>query len=141
MSLAEIRPGLVGEKTLVVTEERTAKHIGSGGLRVLATPAMVMLIERTCLELVEPMLPEGQSTVGSGISVRHLGPTPLGMTVRARVEVIAVEDRQITFRAEVWDDVEKVGEGEHRRVVIDVDRFLRRIQSKSAAQESGAAKA
>jgi fluoroacetyl-CoA thioesterase len=141
MSLAEIRPGLVGEKTLVVTEERTAKHIGSGGLRVLATPAMAMLIERTCLELVEPMLPEGQSTVGSGISVRHLGPTPLGMTVRARVEVTAVEDRQITFRAEVWDDVEKVGEGEHRRVVIDMDRFLRRIRSKRAAQESGTAKA
>ncbi len=141
MSLAEIRPGLVGEKTLVVTEDRTAQHIGSGSLRVLATPAMAMLVERTCLELLEPMLEEGQTTVGSGIRLRHLGPTPIGMTVRARVEVTAVEDRQISFRAEVWDEVEKVGEGEHYRVVIDVDRFLRRIQSKSGTEKGGAAKA
>ena len=114
-----------------VTEEVTARHIGSGGLRVFATPAMVLLVERACTGLVQPHLAQGQSSVGVSIRLRHLAPTPLGQRVRARVEVVAVEERLLTFKAEVWDDREQVGEGEHQRAVIDVERFLRRVQAKS----------
>jgi predicted thioesterase len=128
-----IEPGAVWEHSEPVTEERTARHIGSGSERVFATPAMVSLIERTCVELMAPHLPPGRSSVGVAISVRHLAATPMGMKVRARVEVTAVDGGTVQFSAEVFDEVEKVGEGEHRRAVIDVERFLRRVRAKSGA--------
>jgi fluoroacetyl-CoA thioesterase len=131
MGIETLAPGLNGELEMEVTEEVTARHIGSGALRVFATPAMVLLVERACTGLVQPHLAQGQSSVGVSIRLRHLAPTPLGQRVRARVEVVAVEERLLTFKAEVWDDRERVGEGEHQRAVIDVERFLRRVQAKS----------
>jgi predicted thioesterase len=123
---------MVWELSQTVTEERTAPHIGSGTERVFATPAMVALIERTCVGLMAPHLPPGRSSVGVEIHVRHLAPTPVGMTVRARVQVTAVEGATIRFAAEVFDDMEKIGEGDHRRAVIDVERFLKRVRAKAA---------
>jgi predicted thioesterase len=128
-----IEPGAFCEHSEPVTEERTALHIGSGSERVFATPAMAGLIERTCVELMAPHMAPGRSSVGVAISVRHLAPTPMGMTVRARVEVTAVDGGTVQFKAEVFDEVEKVGEGEHRRAVIDVERFLHRVRAKSGA--------
>ena len=126
-----ILPGAVWELSQTVTEERTARHIGSGSERVFATPAMVGLIERACVELMAPHLPPGRSSVGIAINVRHLAATPLGKTVRARVEVTAVDGATVSFAAEVFDEAEKIGEGEHKRAVIDVERFLRRVRAKS----------
>lgn len=128
-----IRPGAVWELSQTVTEERTARHIGSGSERVFATPAMVALIERACVELMAPHLPPGRSSVGIAVNVRHLAPTPLGKTVRARVEVTAVEGMTVRFAAEVFDEAEKVGEGDHQRALIDIDRFLRRVRAKLGA--------
>jgi predicted thioesterase len=113
-----------------VTPDVVAEHLGSGGLRVFATPAMALLVERTCRSMIETQLPAGQSTVGVDIRVRHLAPTPLGKTVRIEAEVTGIDGRRVDFRAELWDEVEKVGEAEHRRVVIDLDRFLMRVEAK-----------
>jgi predicted thioesterase len=132
MSSEAIRPGLAGELSETVTEAVSAGHVGSGELRVYATPAMVALIERASVRLLAPYLPPGHSTVGAGLTVRHLAPTPLGQTVRARVEVVSVDGGRIGLRAEVWDETEKIGEAEHQRAVIDVERFLRRVQAKRA---------
>ncbi|HLB64656.1 MAG TPA: thioesterase family protein [Anaerolineales bacterium] len=131
MAEQRILPGTVWELSQTVTEERTARHIGSGSERVFATPAMVGLIERACVELMAPHLPPGRSSVGIAINVRHLAATPLGKTVRARVEVTAVEGATVSFTAEVFDEVEKVGEGEHKRAIVDVERFLRRVRAKT----------
>ena len=133
MMLDGLRPGQVEEATQRVTENLTAAHLGSGTLRVLATPAMVLFIEEICRKMVEPHLAAGESTVGVSLKVRHLAPTPMGQTVRCRAEVVAVEAGVITFRADVWDQAEKIGEAEHKRAVIDVDRFLRRVEAKAAA--------
>lgn len=127
-----IAPGLSAEASQTVTLDRTAAHVGSGSLRVLATPAMALMIEEVCRKLVEPLLQAGQSTVGVRLDLRHLAPTPVGMKVRARAEVTAVEAGMITFKAEVWDEVEKIGEAEHKRAVIDVERFLQRVKAKAA---------
>jgi predicted thioesterase len=113
-----------------VSPELTAVHLGSGTLRVFATPAMVVMIEEVCRTMVEPYLASGQSTVGISLQVRHLAPTPVGQTVRARAEVVQHDGSGITFRVEVWDDYEKVGEAEHRRAIIDVERFLKRVRGK-----------
>jgi len=133
MSLETLKPGLVAESSQTVVEELTAAHVGSGTLRVYATPAMVMFIEEVCRTMVEPYLGPGQSTVGISLKVRHLAATPAGQTVRCRAEVVGVNEGVITFNAEVWDPAEKVGEGEHKRTVIDVERFMRRVQAKASA--------
>jgi fluoroacetyl-CoA thioesterase len=83
-------------------------------------------------------LPAGQTTVGIGIQIRHLAPTPIGATVRVRVEVTSFEGRQIGFQAQVWDETELIGEAEHRRAVVDVERFMRRVEAKrSLGGEAG----
>jgi predicted thioesterase len=133
MSRLEIMPGLAAESSREVTPSESAAHLGSGTVGVYATPAMVAFVERTCQQLVQPMLPAGQSTVGTGIEIRHLAPTPIGAVVRVRAEVTSVEGREIVFHAQVWDETELIGEAEHYRAVIDVDRFMKRVEAKRGA--------
>lgn len=109
----------------------TASHLGSGTVRVLATPAMLLMIEELCRKMLEPYLGPGASSVGVAVELRHLAPTPVGERVTVRAEVTAVEDSVITFKALVEDEHELVGEAVHRRAVIDQARFMRRVQAKS----------
>jgi len=126
-----IVPGLVGEYETTVEVDKTARHLGSGEVSVLATPEMIRLMERAAVRAVDHLLPEGYRTVGIRVDVHHLAATPLGMTVRARAELLEVNDRKLTFRVEASDDVEKVGEGVHRRAIIDLAKFKERAESKS----------
>jgi fluoroacetyl-CoA thioesterase len=128
-------PGLIGESQTVVTEDNTAKHLGSGNVEVFATPEMVRLMEIAGVAAVDHLLPEGQRTVGVALDVKHLAATPLGMTVTARAELMTVEGRRLTFRVEAFDDVEQVGEGTHQRYIVDVARFQGRIEKKCEAME------
>ena len=139
MTPADLRVGEIAEDTQQVTPERTASHIGSGALRVYASPAMALFVEQTCRRLVEGRLPQGMTTVGVELRLRHLAPTPLGATVRIRAEVVGVEGEAVDFKAEVWDEQELVGEAEHQRRIVDVDRFLRRVQAKAARKPDGSA--
>ncbi len=131
MVAASIKIGMSLEADQIVTAERTAPHIGSGTLSVYATPAMGMLVEETCCSLVDPLLPDGKTTVGTEIHLRHLAPTPLGRRVMIRVQVIAVDGNVITFEAQLRDDHEPIGEAQHRRVVVDIERFMKRVLAKS----------
>jgi predicted thioesterase len=136
MDLAElIEPGMVNEASFVVEEHHLASHIGSGSAGVLATPAMIGLMERTALLLLERLIPAGQSSVGVHVDVRHLAPTPVGAAIRVRAEVLSVEGLKVNFSVQAWDEHEQIGEGRHQRVVIDLDRFLKRVAAKTR-QES-----
>ncbi|HEY43845.1 MAG TPA: thioesterase family protein [Anaerolineae bacterium] len=128
--LSSIKIGLITEATEEVTPELTAPHIGSGSLSVYATPAMAALVEHTCASMISKLLPEGHTSVGVEIHVRHLAPTPVNGVVRIRAEIVAVEKQQISFTAKIFDELELVGEADHRRAVIDVDRFLKRVDAK-----------
>jgi fluoroacetyl-CoA thioesterase len=132
--MGEIVPGLVGQSEIVVHEQNTARHLGSGNVAVLATPEMVRLMEKAAVAAVDRLLPDGYRTVGVEVDVRHLAATPVGMRVRVQAELIAVEGRKLTFRVEADDEVEKIGEGEHRRVIIDVGRFKEGIKAKRVQQ-------
>lgn len=123
-------PGLIGEKRIVVTEEYTARHLGSGNVLVFATPAMIMLMERTALGSVDPLLPIGQRTVGTSVEVKHLAATPLDMVVRVCSELLEVDGRRLKFRVEAFDEKEKIGEGVHERVIVDVEKFQQRVAAK-----------
>jgi fluoroacetyl-CoA thioesterase len=100
---------------------------------VLATPRLISFMERTAHLAVLPYLAEGQSTVGVHVDVRHLAATPVGMEVRFRAELVEVDRRRLRFKVEAWDEVEKIGEGEHERFIIDWQRFLDGIEKKRQA--------
>lgn len=131
MTLNELKPGDSIETTQLVDADKVASHLGSGSLQVYATPAMVTFIEHTCRKLVEPHLPDGQTSVGVALSVRHSAPTPMGATVSIRAEILKIEGQLVTFRAIIRDEIEEIGEAEHTRAIIDTERFLRRVASKS----------
>lgn len=128
-----VQPGMEKESTFLVAEEYTAAHVGSGSLRVLATPSMIAFMERTARDLLEELLPEGYSSVGVHVDVRHLAPTPVGSSVRVRCEVKEVSGRLVNFAVEAWDRDERIGEGRHQRALIEVKRFLQRVEAKRAS--------
>jgi predicted thioesterase len=131
-----IELGLVGEETTTVVNALLATHLGSGPVRVYATPAMVALMESAAVAAIAPSLPEGQASVGVAVDVRHVAATPPGQQVRARAEIVRVDGRKVTFKVEAWDEHELIGEGTHTRYVIDVARFIARVQSKSQSSTS-----
>lgn len=131
----ELLPGIVSEKTIVVETRHIASHLGSGGVPVYATPSMVLHMEETSRDAVDHLLGPGRATVGAFIGVKHLAPTPLGMKVRIRSELVKVEGRTLTFKVEAWDEVEKIGEADHVRAIIDLDRFGEKIERKKSLAE------
>ena len=132
MDIKELfEPGMTREAPFDVKEEHSALQLGSGSMRVLATPMMIRFMELLSHQLLAEYLPDGYSSVGVHVDVRHLAPTPVNKTVRVRCEVIEVKKRSINFSVSAWDDIEQIGEGQHKRVVIEVDSFFSRVQAKS----------
>jgi len=129
--MAAIAPGLVGEASLTVEEIHTAKHLGSGGVEVLATPVMIALMEDAARSSVDSNLDQGQLSVGVNLNVSHLAATPVGMRVTARSELVAVDGRRLTFKVEAYDEREKIGEGTHVRAIINLERFMARLDAKA----------
>ncbi len=112
-----------------ITEDRTTQR---GPYKVFATWAMTRFVEMTASNLVRQHLKPGQGQVGVSITVRHMGPTPIGKTVRAEAELIAIDRRRLSFKVKVFDDTEQVGESEHDRFVVDLDRYFATLKQKLA---------
>ena len=128
----ELPAGLTGTAELVVGEQHTAPRVGSGRIRVLATPVMINLIEAAALAAVEQSLPENHQSLGTRLDVSHVAATPVGMRVRATAEVVRVEGRTIHFRVRAVDEFDLIGEGTHERVVVNLERFDQRVREKAA---------
>ena len=118
--------------TWEVTDDMTAKRIGTAGSKILSTPNMLSLMEACALELAKEYLEDGMTTVGAEAHVRHLAPTPVGMKVTATAEVIAVSEngKMITFKISAFDEEGPIGEGTHTRAIISNDRFLLKCNEK-----------
>ena len=129
-STSRVTVGLSGSAEILVGTRDTAPHVGSGKVKVLATPVMVSLMEEASLDAVEGFLPSGHQTVGTRLDITHVAATPVGLRVRAGAEVIRVEGRRLTFRVWADDEKERIGEGTHERIVVDVARFDARAQQK-----------
>ena len=132
----ELVPGLIGEMETVVTEADTAGRWGSGLVPVFGTPALVGLVEGAAVRALAGHLPPGQTSVGGRIDVRHLAPTPVGMRVRARAELLEVEGRRLEFHVEAWDEVEQIGKATHERFIVDEERFIAGAKAKSGLTSS-----
>jgi fluoroacetyl-CoA thioesterase len=128
--LSKLTVGLIGTAEIVVGAEHTAPSVGSGAVHVLATPVMINLMEAASLACVEHLLPPGHQSLGTHLNVGHYAATPVGMRLTATAEVTKVEGRLVEFRVEAHDEVERVGDGTHTRVVVNVERFDKRVQAK-----------
>ena len=130
MDLSKITVGAKGSAEILVGDEHTAPRVGSGRIRVLATPVMINVMEAAALAAVEHLLPDGHQSLGTHLDVGHYAATPVGMRLRATAEVAGIDGRKIAFRVEAHDEKERVGDGTHVRVVVNVERFDQRVQRK-----------
>ncbi|MCP4536016.1 MAG: thioesterase family protein [Chloroflexi bacterium] len=131
--MSELLPGLTGETEMIASEADTAARLGSGSVPVLGTPALMGLMEGAAVQALADHLSPGQTSVGGRIDVRHLAPTPVGMHIRARAELLKVEGRRLAFHIEAWDEVEQIGKATHERFVIDEKKFVANAQAKADA--------
>ena len=116
--------GLHHSETLVVEHKDTAAVYGSGALEVFATPAMIALMEKTCLESVADKIGEGNTTVGIAVNIKHLKASPVGSTIRCEAEIVEVDRRRLVFKVMCFEDETLVGEGIHERFVVDSQKFM-----------------
>lgn len=117
--------GLTGEMTTTVVHENTAAFVGAGGVEVFATPMMIALMENASWRAVADHLDAGYVTVGTLVHVRHLAATPLGQQVRATAKLIEIDGRRLVFQVEAYDEQKKIGEGQHERFIVNLNRFMK----------------
>jgi len=124
--MAELAAGLKGEVETVVGEADLASALGSGDVPVLGTPRMIALAEAASVAAIADALEPGRTSVGTRIDMRHLAPTPLGRKVTATAELVAIDGKALTFRAEVHDESGLVADGSIGRVIVSRERFIAR---------------
>lgn len=126
----EIKAGLFREVCTAVTAANTARAMGSGCLEVFATPAMCCLMEQAASELMDSLLEEGSTSVGTALNVAHTAATPVGMQVRAVAEITGVEGRKISFKVTAFDEAGEIGSGIHERFIVFKEKFQSKADSK-----------
>ena len=122
-----LKVGMTHVQEMMVEEKHTTKR---GDYRVFSTPSMTQFVEMTAQALATPHLKPGQGQVGTLVTIRHLGPTPMGKKVRAEAELTGIDRRRLSFKVRVYDEVEQVGEAEHERFVIDLDKYFEKLKKK-----------
>jgi len=132
--MATIPVGSKREERLLVTSEVAIDFMGLETARVLSTPHLVGFLEMTARNLAKELVGPENDSVGSHINVFHLAATPVGMQVRVVAEVVEVDGRRVNFKLEAYDEREKIAEGTHQRVVVEVARFAARVQAKAGGQ-------
>ncbi|MCQ4637816.1 thioesterase family protein [Anaerovorax odorimutans] len=125
-----LETGIKGTQQVKVSEENSALAMGSGTLKVFATPAMIALMEKTAWMSVAPYLEEGNGTVGTALDVQHSAATPLGMTVTCESELTAVDGRKLTFQVVAKDETGIIGQGKHERFIVQNEKFQAKADSK-----------
>lgn len=123
----ELTPGLHHRSKKIVVRQLTAKAIGSGDLPVLATPAMIALMENAAMLAVAPHLAETDTTVGGFMECSHLKPTGIGEEVEAEATLTKIEGKALHFDIVAYSGDKKLGEGHHIRYIVDRDRFLSKL--------------
>jgi predicted thioesterase len=123
--------GTTGETKFVVSQEHVIDFATGGMPAVLSTPRLIALVERTARESLYPFLDDSERTVGSEIEIRHLAPTPMGKNVIITTRIIGGDGKLWDFQFEVRDEHEVIARGLHKRAVITVESFARRVAKKT----------
>ena len=119
--------GLRHSETLVVEHKDTAAVYGSGALEVFATPAMIALMEKTCLMSVCDKIGEGNTTVGIAVNIKHLKASPMGATILCEAELTEVDRRRMVFKVQCFEGENLIGEGIHERFVVESAKFMAKL--------------
>jgi fluoroacetyl-CoA thioesterase len=122
-----VKIGMTAEVTVTVTPDMTVAHFVPGMPRVYATPIMILPMEMASGAAIASRLPEGLVSVGMDVKVRHLAATPVGHTVRATARVLEIDRKSVLFEVEAWDGDRKIGDGTHRRGIVNVVEFKKRF--------------
>lgn len=116
-------------KTITVQDKDSARSLGSGGLDVFGTPAMIALMENTALVMVRPSLPEGSDTVGIEINAKHMKASPIGAEISCTATITAIDGRKISYSIEAKDDSgDIIGTATHDRFVVDMEKFMSKLK-------------
>jgi fluoroacetyl-CoA thioesterase len=126
----ELKCGLSARKEKTVEYKDTAKAVASGLAEVFATPSMIALMEHAAYSAVEDYLPEGCTTVGTSIDVKHLAATPVGLKVWAEAELVEIDGKKLKFSITANDECEKIGVATHFRYIVDKQKFLYKAYAK-----------
>ena len=126
----ELKTGHEATLTWTVSENESAERYGNAGVPVLATPMLVLWLELAACEVLKPHVEPHEATVGTGVDIRHLAATPVGMNVKMWARLIEVDGRRLTFEVSAHDAHDQIASGRHERFVIDRDRFLNKVASK-----------
>jgi fluoroacetyl-CoA thioesterase len=127
----ELKPGITHKMERETTEDMSAQKVFPHVPNVYATRAMVGHIEEVCSEMVFPYLKEGQQTVGTGMTFKHMAATPLGMKVRYNATLTKVDGPKLVFEVEGFDEVDKIGEATHYRFIINAEKFNAQVAKKA----------
>ena len=119
--------GLCHSETLVVEHKDTAAVYGSGSLEVFATPAMIALMEKTCLDSVNDKIGEGNTTVGIAVNIKHLKASPVDALIRCDAKLVEVDRKRLVFEVKCFEGESLVGEGVHERFVVDSEKFMGKL--------------
>lgn len=122
-----VETGLKYTSQMIVSKQLTAQSMGSGDMAVLATPAMMALMENAAMLAVAPHLPEGCTTVGGHIAASHLRPSKIGDSVEATATVTKVDGKKIEFKVDARSNGTLLGEGTHLRFIVDRKKFMDRL--------------
>jgi fluoroacetyl-CoA thioesterase len=125
-------PGLMGKSEMMVREEDLVSRIGGVTLDVLSTPRLIQLLESAAAAAIQGFVRPDQISLGTLVKVRHLAATPFGMRVTAHAVLKEVDDRRLVFWIDAHDEVEKVAEGEHERILVSRERFINKVEKKKA---------
>lgn len=123
----EFTIGAAGDAEVQVNGSNTAKAMRSGSLEVFATPSMIALMEKAATNAIAENIPEDSSSVGTMLNVKHIAATPVGMKVTARAILVEVEGRRLLFNVEAYDEKKKIGEGQHERFIVNIEKFMSKI--------------
>lgn len=125
-----LKTGIKNTLTIKVTNDKTAKVLGSGTLDVFATPAMVALMEQTAAQSVQPLLENGVTSVGTKINVEHLSADPVGIEVTCESTLVEIDNRRLVFDIVVSDKHSVVGKAYHERFLIKSESFMTKTNAK-----------
>ena len=127
-----LKTGIKGHQELVVTQELTAKNMGSGVMDVFAPPAMLALMEKTAFTSVAEYLNEGCGSVGTKVDIEHVASSPVGMKITCDSELIEIEGRKLVFKVEAYDEKGLIGKGTHERFIVENKKFQEKTDNKLA---------
>jgi predicted thioesterase len=128
-------PGLIGKSEMIIKEEDLVNQLGDISVDVLSTPRLIQLLEAAAIEAIRNYIPPDQLSLGTQVKIKHLSPTPLGKRVTAHALLKEVDKNRLIFLVEAHDEMEKVAEGEHERILVPKERFLQKVERKRIGGE------